>query len=209
MRPSAPTRHDTTTVLRRRKLPAALALLAASTCLLLASCASTLPPPGVTAVTPFDVQRYAGRWYELARLDHSFERGMTDVSATYTIQEDGSVRVVNRGYTPATGHWREAVGKALFTQAPNIGSLKVSFFGPFYGGYHVAALDPDYRWALVLGPDTSYAWILARSKQLSAPEREAIVAQAQALGIDTSALIWVTHTNNPPAEAPIKSGSLN
>ena len=105
MRPSAPTRHDTTAVLRRRKLPAALALLAASTCLLLASCASTLPPPGVTAVTPFDVQRYAGRWYELARLDHSFERGMTDVSATYTVQEDGSVRVVNRGYMPATGQW--------------------------------------------------------------------------------------------------------
>ena len=125
MRPSAPTRHDTTAVLRRRKLPAALALLAASTCLLLASCASTLPPPGVTAVTPFDVQRYAGRWYELARLDHSFERGMTDVSATYTAQEDGSVRVVNRGYMPATGQWREAVGKALFTQAPTIGSLKV------------------------------------------------------------------------------------
>ena len=208
MRPSAATRHDTTAVLRRRKLPAALALLAASTCLLLASCASTLPPPGVTAVTPFDVQRYAGRWYELARLDHSFERGMTDVSATYTVQEDGSVRVVNRGYMPATGQWREAVGKALFTQAPTIGSLKVSFFGPFYGGYHVAALDPDYRWALVLGPDTSYAWILARSKHLPTPERDAIVAQAQALGVDTSALIWVTHANNPPAEAPIKSGSL-
>ena len=208
MRSSARTRNDTATALRRRKLPTALALLAASTCLLLASCASTLPPPGVKAVTPFDVQRYAGRWYELARLDHSFEGDMTDVSATYTVQGDGSVRVVNLGYTPATGHWREAVGKALFTQAPTIGSLKVSFFGPFYGGYHVAALDPDYRWALVLGPDTSYAWILARSKHLPTPARDAIVAQAQALGVDTSALIWVTHANNPPAEAPIKSGSL-
>lgn len=176
-----------------------LALLVAVIGLLLAACASTLPPPGVTAVTPFDVQRYAGRWYELARLDHSFERGMTDVSATYTAQADGSVRVVNRGYVPATGKWREAVGQALFTGAPTTGSLKVSFFGPFYGGYHVAALDPDYSWSLVVGPDTGYAWILARDKQLSVEQREAIVARARALGVDTSALVWVTHTRQDPA----------
>ena len=100
MRPSAPIRHDTTTVLRRRKLPAALALLAASTCLLLASCASTLPPPGVTAVTPFDVQRYAGRWYEQARLDHSFERGMTDVSATYPVAEDLGLQGIDQRLQP-------------------------------------------------------------------------------------------------------------
>jgi apolipoprotein D and lipocalin family protein len=167
--------------------------------LLLVGCASTLPPPRVTVVTPFDVQRYAGRWYELARLDHAFERGMTDVSATYTAQADGSVRVVNRGYAPATGQWREAVGKALFTGAPTTGSLKVSFFGPFYGGYHVAALDPDYRWSLVVGPDTGYAWILARDKQLPAAQRDAIVMRAQALGVDTSALIWVTHERQDPA----------
>lgn len=160
------------------------------------------PPPGVEAVTPFDLQRYQGRWYELARLDHSFERGMTDVSATYTPQADGSVRVVNRGFAAASGQWREAVGKALFTGAPTTGSLKVSFFGPFYGGYHVAALDPDYRWALVLGPDTSYCWILARDKQLDAAQRDAIVARAQALGVDTHALIWVTHKRQDPAQPP-------
>jgi apolipoprotein D and lipocalin family protein len=175
-----------------------LALLLTASALLLVGCASTLPPPRVTAVTPFDVQRYAGRWYELARLDHAFERGMTDVSATYTAQADGSVRVVNRGYAPATGQWREAVGKALFTGAPTTGSLKVSFFGPFYGGYHVAALDPDYRWSLVVGPNTGYAWILARDKQLPAAQRDAIVARAQALGVDTSALIWVTHERQDP-----------
>ena len=165
----------------------------------MAGCANTSPPPGVKAVTPFDLQRYQGRWYELARLDHSFERGMTDVSATYTPQADGSVRVVNRGFAAASGQWREAVGKALFTGAPTTGSLKVSFFGPFYGGYHVAALDPDYRWALVLGPDTSYCWILARDKQLDAAQRDAIVARAQALGVDTHALIWVTHKRQDPA----------
>ncbi|ROR47366.1 lipocalin family protein [Diaphorobacter sp. C33] len=168
----------------------------------MAGCANTSPPPGVKAVTPFDLQRYQGRWYELARLDHSFERGMTDVSATYTPQADGSVRVVNRGFAAASGQWREAVGKALFTGAPTTGSLKVSFFGPFYGGYHVAALDPDYRWALVLGPDTSYCWILARDKQLDAAQRDAIVARAQALGVDTHALIWVTHKRQDPAHPP-------
>lgn len=168
----------------------------------MAGCANTSPPPGVEAVTPFDLQRYQGRWYELARLDHSFERGMTDVSATYTPQADGSVRVVNRGFAAASGQWREAVGKALFTGAPTTGSLKVSFFGPFYGGYHVAALDPDYRWALVLGPDTSYCWILARDKQLDAAQRDAIVARAQALGVDTHALIWVTHKRQDPAQPP-------
>ncbi|MGB3879868.1 MAG: lipocalin family protein [Diaphorobacter nitroreducens] len=168
----------------------------------MAGCANTSPPPGVEAVTPFDLQRYQGRWYELARLDHSFERGMTDVSATYTPRADGSVRVVNRGFAAASGQWREAVGKALFTGAPTTGSLKVSFFGPFYGGYHVAALDPDYRWALVLGPDTSYCWILARDKQLDAAQRDAIVARAQALGVDTHALIWVTHKRQDPAHPP-------
>ena len=185
--------------LSRRQRLGLLALLLAGSALLLAGCASTRPPPGVTAFTPFDVQRYAGRWYELARLDHAFERGMTNVSAGYTVQADGSVRVVNRGYAPATGQWREAVGKARFTGAPTTGSLKVSFFGPFYGGYHVAALDPNYRWALVLGPDTSYCWILARDKQLPAAQREAIVARAQALGVDTSSLIWVPHERQDPA----------
>ena len=102
----------------------------------LAGCSNTSPPPGVVAVKPFDLQRYQGRWYELARLDHAFERDMTDVSATYTPQPDGSVRVVNRGFDTGQDKWREAIGKAFFTGAPTTGSLKVSFFGPFYGGYH-------------------------------------------------------------------------
>ncbi|MDO5058287.1 MAG: lipocalin family protein [Lautropia sp.] len=181
---------------RRRGL---LALLLAGTAVIATGCANTTIPPGMTAVTPFDAKRYEGRWYELARLDHSFERGMTDVSATYSLNDDGSVRVVNRGYLPERGQWREAVGKALFTGPATTGSLKVSFFGPFYGGYHVAALDPDYRWSLVIGPDTGYAWILARARQLSASEREAIVARARAIGVDTTALIWVSQQRQDPA----------
>lgn len=165
---------------------------------LVTGCASIGPPPGVTPVAPFDFSRYQGRWYEIARLDHRFERGMTDVSAVYSNQPDGSVRVVNRGFDPSTGQWREAVGEALFSGMPTTGSLKVSFFGPFYGGYHVVALDPAYRWALVLGPDRSYCWILARDKQLDPGQREVITTQAKALGIDTTALIWVAHERQDP-----------
>ena len=117
-----------------------LALIFSATVLLAVSgCTSTSPPSGISAVTPFDLARYEGRWYEVARLDHSFERGMTDVSATYQRQADGSVRVVNRGFDTAKNDWRQALGKALFTGDVQTASLKVSFFGPFYGGYHGAA----------------------------------------------------------------------
>lgn len=178
-----------------RRITLAVAVTAASA---LAGCASTAPPEGITPVTGFELPRYEGRWYELARLDHSFERGMTDVSATYQRQRDGSVRVVNRGFDPAKGAWKQAVGKALFTGDANTASLKVSFFGPFYGGYHVAALDPSYQWAVVVGPDRSYCWILARTPQLPAAVQSEIVARVKALGIDPQALIWVSHERTDP-----------
>ncbi|PIF91115.1 apolipoprotein D and lipocalin family protein [Acidovorax sp. 62] len=178
---------------RRFVLVAALGAAA-----LLAGCSSTQSPQGITPVTPFDLARYEGKWYEAARLEHSFERGMTDVSATYQRQSDGSVRVLNRGFDTAKNDWRQAEGKAKFTGDANTASLKVSFFGPFYGGYHVAALDADYQWALVVGPDRSYCWILSRSKQLAPTVREQLIARAQALGIDTQALIWVTHDRTDP-----------
>ena len=182
------------------RLARLLALLFAAIALL-SACASSSPPPGIVAVTPFDLQRYQGQWYELARLDHIFERGLTDASALYQPLADGSVRVVNRGFDPAKGEWREVTGKALFTGAPTTGSLKVSFFGPFYGGYHVAALDPDYRWALVVGPDRGYCWVLAREKTLSPTTKTAIVARAKALSIDTDALIWVSQERTDPTLA--------
>jgi apolipoprotein D and lipocalin family protein len=169
-------------------LPLGLGVAAA-----VAGCASTQPPQGVVPVRPFDLARYEGRWYELARLDHRFERGMTDVTATYQRQPDGSVRVLNRGYDTARQAWREAEGKALFTGDATVASLKVSFFGPFYGGYHVAALDPDYQWALVVGPDLGYCWILSRTPQISPALRDQLTARAQALGVETNALIWVSH----------------
>lgn len=178
--------------------PRSVLLFMAAMVLALAGCSSTSPPPGVTPVTPFDLTRYEGRWYEVARLDHSFERGMTDVSATYQRQSDGTVRVLNRGFDTGKNDWRQAEGKAKFIGDANTASLKVSFFGPFYGGYHVAALDADYQWALVVGPDRSYCWILSRTKQLPPGVREQLIARANALGIDTQALIWVTHQRTDP-----------
>ena len=159
----------------------------------LAAC-STMPPEGVQPVTSFDIHRYLGQWYEIARLDHSFERGMSDVNATYALQDDGSVKVVNRGYDTRRQAWKEAIGRALFIGDKNTGSLKVSFFGPFYGGYHVIALDQqNYRWSLVAGPDRDYLWILARDTTLAADVRQQLIAQAQALGFATDKLIWVDH----------------
>ena len=176
----------------RRPLPGVMAWLV--TVALLAGC-SVSPPKGITPVTPFDVKRYEGKWYEMARLDHRFERGLTDVNATYRGQPDGSIQVINRGFDPEDQAWRQAVGRAYFTGDTQRGSLKVSFFGPFYGGYYVVALDEtDYRWSLVMGPDRGYFWILARDKQLPAALREQLIRRAREFGVDTGKLIWVSQT---------------
>ena len=169
----------------------ALALL-----LSLGAC-STAPPQGVSVVSPFELNRYLGTWYEVARLDHRFERGLSRVSATYSLNSDGSVKVLNRGYNAEKKAWNDAEGRALFTGDTNTGSLRVSFFGPFYGGYHVIALDSGYRWAMVMGPDPSYLWILSRDKQIPADVRERLLAQAAQAGVDTQQLIWVVHSPLP------------
>lgn len=168
------------------------ALILALICTLTLAACSTAPPEGVRPVTSFDINRYLGQWYEIARLDHSFERGMSDVNATYQVQDDGSVKVINRGYNTQRQVWKEAIGRALFIGDSSTASLKVSFFGPFYGGYHVIALDQqNYRWSLVAGPDRDYLWILARDKTLPAEVREQLLSLAKALGFATEKLIWV------------------
>ncbi len=129
----------------------------------LALTACTGMPEGVEPVDGFEVDRYLGKWYEIARLDHRFERGLSEVSATYSRREDGGVHVINRGYNRDTGSWKEAIGKAYFVADPGIGRLKVSFFGPFYGGYNIIDLDKEgYSYSLVAGPSRNYFWILAR-----------------------------------------------
>ncbi len=151
---------------------------------------SLQPPTGIKPVAPFDVQRYTGTWYEIARLDHAFERGLTDIRATYRFQPDGSIQVINRGYDADDGEWREAIGKAFLTGNKGEASLKVSFFGPFYGGYHVAELDAQYRWALIVGPNRDYFWILARDKQLPQALLDDLIQRARLMGIATDQLIY-------------------
>ena len=151
-------------------------------------------PDNVTPVEGFVLERYLGKWYEIARLDHAFERGLTRVTAEYGLRDDGTVRVVNRGWSAGDGRWKEAEGTASFVGAPDVGHLKVSFFGPFYGSYIVFGLDDaNYRHALVSGPDKSYLWILAREPVLDRAVRDGLVAKASAAGFDTSRLIFVSH----------------
>jgi apolipoprotein D and lipocalin family protein len=149
-------------------------------------------PENIEPVSGFELNRYLGKWHEIARLDHSFERGLTKVSAEYSLNDDGSVKVVNRGYKAATGEWKEAVGKARFVRTPDTGYLKVSFFGPFYGSYVIVELDKQgYQYALVCGPDRSYLWILSRSPELEEGIQKKLVERASALGFDTGKLLYI------------------
>lgn len=164
--------------------------LASTLLLLLTGCVGI--PQGVTPVDNFKLESYLGTWYEIARLDHSFERGLTRVSAEYSRRDDGGVSVVNRGYVEQTGAWKQIKGKAYFVLRPDQGYLKVSFFGPFYGSYVVFDLDHEnYQHALVSGPDKSYLWLLARTQQIDRDLRDRLVARARALGFETDKLIFV------------------
>ena len=159
---------------------------------LLASCGGA--PDGIEVVDEFELDRYLGTWYEIARLDHRFERGLSFVSANYSMRDDGGVRVVNRGFNEQSGEWDEAVGKAYFVGAADRGQLKVSFFGPFYGGYNIVELDKaGYQYALVVGPSRKYLWILARDPQLDSAIVERLVEKARGLGFATDELIYVSH----------------
>ncbi|HOD27939.1 MAG TPA: lipocalin family protein [Syntrophales bacterium] len=155
-------------------------------------------PEQVKPVDHFQLEKYLGRWYEIARLDHSFERGLTRTTADYSLQDDGGVRVLNRGYAPEKKTWKEAEGKAYFVKGPDQGYLKVSFFGPFYGSYIIFELDREtYQYALVCGPDKSYLWILARTPEMKRDVKDALVAKAAELGFDTGSLIFVDHRSWP------------
>lgn len=151
-------------------------------------------PGGVTPVENFELDRYLGKWYEIARLDHSFERGLQQVTAEYSMRDDGGVRVLNRGFASEKGKWKEAEGKAYFVEQSDKAYLKVSFFGPFYGSYVVFQLDrSDYSYAFVSGPDTSYLWLLSREPVVDDDIMKQFRDRAAALGFDTDELIMVEH----------------
>lgn len=151
-------------------------------------------PTGVQAVRDFQLERYLGLWYEVARLDHGFERGLVDVTAEYRLTDDGRVSVVNRGLRPESCRWESVEGEARLQGAADTGSLSVTFFWPFAGGYHIIALDQDaYAWAMVAGPTRGFLWILAREPDLDPAVQQQLVAQAETLGFDTRELIRVEH----------------
>jgi apolipoprotein D and lipocalin family protein len=151
-------------------------------------------PEGVHPVGNFEINRYLGKWYEIARLDHSFERGLEQVSAEYSLRDDGGLKVINRGFSKADNSWKEAEGKAYFAGSQTEGYLKVSFFGPFYGSYVVFDLDKDnYQYAFVAGYNESYLWLLSRTPTVSNELVDRFVDRAGELGFDTEKLVFVEH----------------
>ena len=180
-------------------------LIVIATVSLLAGCLAV--PEGVEPVTDFDVNRYSGTWYEVARLDHRFERGLSNVTASYSLQDDGTVKVVNRGYNVDDDSWDDAVGKAAFVDATDVGYLKVSFFGPFYGAYAVFELDKqDYQYAFVAGNTTSYLWLLSRTPTVSDALRQQFIDKITALGFDPAGLIWVDQSRHSLADTAAPPG---
>ncbi len=150
-------------------------------------------PKNVVAVADFEVDRYLGKWYEVARFDFVHEKNMDNVTAEYSMNDDGSIRVKNRGYNYVKDEWKESIGKAKFQGSPAVGALKVSFFGPFYSGYNVIALDPNYQSALVSGKNYDYLWILSRTPSLPEATKTEYLEIADSLGFDIDKLVWVEH----------------
>ena len=174
------------TIAKLKKITTAVVMLLFSGCVRI--------PDGIEPVTTFDVNRYVGTWYEIARLDHSFERGLTRVTAVYSLADKGLIKVLNRGYDPSKKEWKEAEGRAYFVGESNEGRLKVSFFGPFFGGYNIIDLDSEnYSYSLVCGPNLNYLWILSRTPELDKNILDALVNKAKNLGFSTEDLIYVEH----------------
>lgn len=155
------------------------------------SCATI--PKGAEAVKNFEQEKYLGIWYEIARMDFKFERNLNNTTAEYSLNENGTIRVDNKGYNTVKKEWSQAIGKAKFVGSNDVAMLKVSFFGPFYAGYNVIAIDPEYQYALVAGKDLSYLWILSRETSIPDEIKSNYLTIAKELGYNTSELLWVEH----------------
>lgn len=167
-------------------------VLAIFSMLILSSCLGM--PDSVKPISDFELNNYLGKWYEIARLDHSFERGMTQVTAEYKLNKGGGVLVTNRGYLDAENEWKVAEGKAYFVNEESEGYLKVSFFGPFYGSYVIFELErKNYQYAFVSGPNSDYLWLLSRTPTVSPEIIEKFVIMSKERGFNTDELIYVSH----------------
>lgn len=158
---------------------------------MLYSCATI--PKGATAVTPFNKEKYLGKWYEIARLDFKFEKNLNNTTAEYSLRKDGKIKVDNNGYNVKTQKWKQAIGKAKFVGDENVAKLKVSFFGPFYSGYNVIAIDAEYKYALIFGKNTDYMWILSHETTIPENIKNDYLKIAKEIGYNTEELIWVEH----------------
>lgn len=155
------------------------------------SCA--MIPKGAEAVQAFEKEKYLGKWYEIARMDFKFEKNLNNTTAVYSINDNGTIKVVNRGFNTKKEEWTQAMGKAKFVGDENVGMLKVSFFGPFYSGYNVIAVDQNYKYALVAGKSLKYLWILSRDTDIPKEIKDKYLEMAEDIGYDTSTLLWVSH----------------
>ena len=166
-----------------------LLITCVATLALLSSCVTK--PADINPVTNFQADKYLGKWYEIARLDNRFEKGMTHVNAEYSLNSDGSIKVLNSGINANETTRSYAEGVAKFVENKAIALLEVSFFRPFYSAYIVFNLDEDYKYAYVSGNDKDYLWFLSRTPTASQQQKDYFVTKAKALGFDTDKLIWV------------------
>jgi apolipoprotein D and lipocalin family protein len=148
-------------------------------------------PKGIRAVKPFEKERYLGKWYEIARFDFRFERDLNNTTAEYSLYANGNIKVDNKGYNTKKGKWSQAIGTAKFVGNENIAMLEVSFFAPFYSGYNVIAIDPDYKYALVAGASLNYLWILSRETTIPVEIKNNYLKIAKDYGFNTSNLHWI------------------
>jgi apolipoprotein D and lipocalin family protein len=157
---------------------------------LLAGC--TGKPDNIKPVANFQSDKYLGKWYEIARIDHRFEKGLSKVTAEYSLKDGGGIKVLNRGYSAKDNKWSESVGKAYFVSSEDQAYLKVSFFGPFYGSYIVFELEQEnYQYAMVSGPDKSYFWLLSRTPKMDSALQKNLIDKAVKLGFDRQQIILV------------------
>jgi apolipoprotein D and lipocalin family protein len=152
----------------------------------------TQPNQSINSNFPFELNKYIGKWYEIARFDHSFERGLQGTTATYSLRKDGAIEVLNQGYKNGLGgKLNRAVGKAKLTSSATPRNLKVSFFWIFYAPYNILELDSNYQYALIGSNSSNYLWILARNPKLDEATYNLLLEKAKARGYDLSKLIKV------------------
>ncbi len=168
--------------------------------LIFASCKHDVmsqPNQTIKQTFDFELEKYLGTWYEIARFDHRFERDLQGVSATYSLRDDGKIEVLNQGYKNSLdGKLKTAKGKARKSSGGTDRNLEVSFFLFFYSPYNILELDSNYTYALIGSESDDYLWILSRTPQMDDGDLEMLIEKAEERGYDTSKLIMVEQAEN-------------